>query len=122
MSGSRIDALYTADDGTTQYCISVDESNIEMITGAQVTPNATKPRPPQGFKPRFVVVKDITGEISRRIPVLTSARFAAINGSTSLALAAVDSDSTVSVRITSKTGEKQRNAPKDFDSGRTDGD
>lgn len=122
MAGSRIDALYTADDGTTQYCIAVDESNIEMIMGASVTPNASKPRPPQGFKPRFVVVKDITGKIARTVPVLTSARFAAINGATALTLATVDSDSGVDVRITSKTGEKQRNSPKDFDSGRTDGD
>ena len=99
MAGSRIDALYTGDDGTTQYCISVDESNIEMIMGAAVTPNASKPRPPQGFKPRFVVVKDVTGTISRRIPVLTSARFGAINGATAFALAAVDSDVATSVRL-----------------------
>jgi hypothetical protein len=122
MAGSRIDALYTADDGTTQYCINVDESNIEMIMAATVTPNASKPRPPQGFKPRYVVLKDITGTISRKIPVLTSARFAAINGATAFELAAVDSDVATSVRITSKTGEKQRNAPKDYDSGRIDGD
>ena len=122
MAGSRIDALYTADDGTTQYCINVDESNIEMIMAASVTPNASKPRPPQGFKPRFVVVKDVTGTISRKIPVLTPARYAALTGATSLALAAVDSDVATSVRVTQKTGEKQRNAPKDYDSGRTDGD
>ena len=122
MAGSRIDALYTADDGTTTYCINADESNLEMIMAATVTPNATRPRPPKGFSPRFVVVKDITGTISRKIPVLTPARFAALTGSTVLALAAVDSDVATSVRVTTKTGEKQRNAPKDYDSGRTDGD
>ena len=122
MAGSLIDALYTADDGTTQYCIKVDESNVEMIMGAQVTPDASKPRPPQGFKPRFVIVKDVTGLISRKVPVLTQARYAALNGATSLTLATVDSDSGVSVRVSQKTGEKQRNAPKDYDSGRTDGD
>ena len=122
MAGSRIDALYTADDGSTTYCINVDESNIEMIMGAAVTPNATRPRPPQGFKPRFVIVGDVTGLIKRRIPVLTLARYAALTGSTALALAAVDSDVATSVRVFDKTGEKQRKAPKDFDSGRTDGD
>jgi hypothetical protein len=122
MSGSRIDVLYTGDDGTTQYCIAVDESNIEMIMAAQQTPNASKPRPPQGFKPRFVIVKDVTGTITRKIPVLTQARYAALNGSTALALGAVDSDVATSVRVSQKTGEKQRNAPKDYDSGRTDGD
>jgi hypothetical protein len=122
MSGSRIDALYTADDGTTTYCINVDESNVEMIMGASVTPNATRPRPPKGFTPRFAVVKDVTGLISRKVPVLTPARFAAINGATALTLGTVDSDDGVSVRLFTKTGEKQRNAPKDFDSARTDGD
>lgn len=122
MAGSRIDALYTGDDGTTQYCISVDESNVEMIMGAQVTPNATKPRPPQGFKPRYAVVGDITGLIKRKVPVLTSARFAALNGATALTLAAVDSDTGTSVRVFDKTGEKQRRAPRDFDTGRIDGD
>lgn len=122
MAGSRIDVLYTRDDGTTQYCINVDESNVEMIMGAQQTPNASKDRPPVGFTPRYVIVGDETGLIKRRIPVLTPARFAALNGATSLALAAVDSDSGTSVRVFDKTGEKQRRAPRDFDTGRTDGD
>jgi hypothetical protein len=122
MSGSRIDALYTADDGTTQYCINVDESNIEMIMGAAVTPNATKPRPPKGFTPRFVTVGDVTATIKRRIPVLTPARYAALNGATSLTLGSVDSDDGTAVRVFDKTGEKQRRAPRDFDTGRIDGD
>lgn len=122
MSGSRIDALYTSDDGTTTYCINADESNLEMIMGATLTPNATRPRPPQGFSPRFVIVKDETGTISRKIPVLTLARFSALSGSTALTLATVDSDAGTDVRVTSKTGEKQRKSPRDFDSGRTDGD
>jgi hypothetical protein len=122
MAGSRIDALYTADDGTTTYCINVDESNLEMIMGAQVTPNATRPRPPQGFKPRFVIVGDESGLIKRRVPVLTPARFAALTGATALTLGSVDSDDGTSVRVFGKTGEKQSRAPRDFDSGRTDGD
>lgn len=122
MAGSRIDALYTADNGTTQYCINIDESNIEMIMGATVTPNASQPRPPRGFTPRYVRVTDETGLIKRVIPVLTPARFAALTGATALVLGTVDSDDGVSVRVSSKTGEKQRNAPRDFDSGRTDGD
>lgn len=122
MSGSRIDSLYTADDGVTQYCINADESNLEMIMGAQITPNATRPRPPQGFTPRFVLVKDITGDISRRVPVLTLARYAALNGDTVLVLGSVDSDVLVDVRVSAKTGEKQRRAPRNFDTGRKDGD
>lgn len=122
MAGSRIDALYTRDDGTTQYSINVDESNIEMIMGAAVTPNATKDRPPVGFTPRYAIVKDATGLISRRVPVLTPARFAAINGATALTLGSVDSDSGTAVRVFNKKGEVQRRSPRDFDSGRTDGD
>jgi hypothetical protein len=122
MAGSRIDALYVADDGTTSYSIQVDESNIEMITGSQVAPNASFPRAPQGFKTRFVVVKDATGLISRKIPVLTLARYTALTGSTALTLPAVDGDVGTSVRVFTKTGERQRRAPKNFDTNRIDGD
>jgi len=122
MAGSRIDALYTADDGTTQYCINVDESNIEMIMGAAVVPNATRDRPPQGFIPRFVIVKDQSGNYSRRIPVLTPTRFAALNGSTALSILVEGSATVVSVRVSSKKGERKRFQPKDFDSGLNDGD
>ena len=122
MAGSRIDVLYTHDDGTTQSCINVDESNIEMIMGAQQTPNSSKDRPPSNLEVRHVVVKDVTGTISRRIPVLTLTRYSALNGATALTLGAVDSDSAVDVRVSSKTGEKQRRIPRNYDSGRTDGD
>ena len=122
MAGSRIDALYTADDGTTQYCINVDESNIENVMGAQVTPNASKDRPPQGFKPRHVVLKDITGQYTRTVPVLTPARFAALNGSTALSILVEGNSTVVSVRVSSKIGERKRFQPKDFDTGLSDGD
>lgn len=122
MAGSRIDALYTADDGVTQYCINVDESNLETVMGIQVTPNASKDRPPQGFTPRFVVLKDISGNFTRTIPVLTPARYAALDGSTALSILTEGNSVVVSVRVTSKVGEKKRFQPKDFDSGLNDGD
>jgi hypothetical protein len=122
MSGSRIDALYTADDGTTQYCINADESNLEMIMGAQVAPNASKERPPKGFTPRYVVLKDISGLYQRKVPVLTPARYAALNGSTPLSIMTEGNSTVISVRVSTKVGERKRHQPKDYDSGLNDGD
>lgn len=121
MSGSRIDVAYTADGGE-QYCINCDESNIEMVMGAAQSPNGTFPRPPKGFSVRKVTLKDITGLISRTVPVLNLARYAAINGATPFTLSLVDSANGVDVRVFTKDGEKQRNIPKNFDTGNRDGD
>lgn len=112
---------YEGDDGAN-YCIRTDESNVEMIMGAQVPASGAFPRLPQGTKPRMVRVTDVTGTIVRLIPVLTSARFTAINGSTAFTLGAGDGDNGISVRIKQKIGEKARNIPSDFDSARQDGD
>lgn len=121
MSGSLKTVVYSFDNGDPS-CIKVDESNIEMIMGAQVPANGAYRRPPQGFKPRYVVVESQDGLVKRTIPVLTLARYLELTGSTSLVLGAVDSDSALQVRVTRKKGEVQRNLPKSFDTGRLDGD
>ena len=122
MAGSRLNVEYTADDGVTKYCINVDESNIELVMGAQVAPSGAFPRPPQGFRPRKVVLSDSDGLIKRTVPVLNLARYAALNGSTLLTLVAVDSADGTEVRVINKAGEKQRNIPRSFDTGQKDGD
>jgi hypothetical protein len=121
MAGSRQDMLYVSDEGVS-YCINADESNVEVVMGAQVTPNGAFPRPPKGFEPRFVVLKDITGLIARKVPVLTLARYALLTGATALAIPIEGAVNAVSVRVSSKSGQKQRFIPKDFDSGQKDGD
>jgi hypothetical protein len=121
MSGSRIDVVYVADGGAN-YCINVDESNIEMIMGAAQTPSGAYDRPPKGFTPRHVILRDITSTLQRRVPVLSVARYSAITGSTPFSIMTEGQTAVVSVRATSKNGEKKRFIPKDFDSGITDGD
>jgi hypothetical protein len=121
MAGSRKTVQYTADSGAN-YCIMVDESNIEMIMGAQVPANGSYPKPPEGTKPRFVRVEDQTGKIKRKIPVLTLARYTALTGATALTLPLGDIDATVAVRVRTKHGEENTFIPRDYDTGKDDGD
>ena len=121
MAGSRKTVQYDADNGSS-YCISVDESNIELIMGAQVLANGSFPALPRGTFARYVRVQDATGLIKRKIPVLTVARFTALNGSTALTLGAGDIDSGTAVRVRNKGSEVTRFIPSDFDSGKQDGD
>lgn len=121
MSGSRKTVPYIADDGSS-YCISVDESNIELIMGAPVLASGAFPALPKGTFPRYVRIQDATGLVKRKIPVLTVARFTALTGSTVLTLATGDIDSGTAVRVRNKGSEVTRFVPSDFDSGKQDGD
>lgn len=121
MAGSRKTVAYVADTGDT-YCIQVDESNIELIMGAQVPASASFPALPSGTEPRFVRVESELGLVKRTIPVLTLARYTALTGATALTLGAGDIDSGTAVRVRNKTGEKNRFIPRDYDTGKTDGD
>lgn len=121
MAGSRKTVAYTGDNGS-QYCISVDESNIELIMGAQVPASGAYPALPKGTKPRFVRVEDLTGKIKRTIPVLTLTRFTALTGATALTLGSGDIDSGTDVRVRTKVGEKNRFIPRNYDTGKDDGD
>jgi len=121
MAGSRKTVQYTADDGTN-YCISCDESNVEMIMGASVPASGAFPALPKGTTPRAVRVEDITGRIKRTIPVLTAARYTALTGATALTLPVGDADDGVDVRVRTKVPEKNRFIPRNFDTGKDDGD
>jgi hypothetical protein len=121
MAGSRKTVKYDADNGSS-YCILVDESNIELIMGAQVAANGAYPALPKGTTPRFVRVEDITGKIKRTIPVLTNTRWLALNGSTALTLAAGDIDAGTDVRVRNKGSEVNRFVPRNYDTGKDDGD
>lgn len=121
MTGSIKDFLYIADDGAN-YSIAADESNVEMIMGAQVSANGGFFRPPQGFTPRKVRITSQDGLVVRVVPVLTQARYNVLTGGTSFTIGAVDSDSGLAVRIAAKLPEKIRRFPKSFDTGRIDTD
>lgn len=121
MAGSLKTVLYVADDGTN-HCIKVDESNIELIMGAQVAASGSYPALPKGTSPRFVRLESQDGKVKRQVPVLTSARYLAIDGATAFTLGAGDPDSGTAVRIRTKKGEENRFIPRDYDTGKTDGD
>jgi len=121
MAGSRKTVAYTSDSGS-QHCISVDESNIELIMGAQVAASGAFPALPKGVEPRKVRIEDITGKVKRVVPVLTPTRFNELTGSTALTLGAGDIDSGTDVRVRTKVPERNRFIPRNFDTGKDDGD
>jgi hypothetical protein len=121
MAGSLKTVEYVDDAGISR-CIKVDESNIEMIMGTQIPASGAFDPLLQGMTARFVRVESQDGLIKRTIPVLTQARFNALNGTTPLVLASVDSDVGIEVRVRTKVAEKRRFIPRSYDTGRLDGD
>ena len=121
MAGSMKTVTYTSDSGA-QYCIKVDESNIEMIMGAQVPANGAFPALPKGTTPRYVIVESQLGLVKRKIPVLTLARYTAIDGTTPFTIPEGQLDGGEAVRIRLKYGEKNRFIPRNYDTGKQDGD
>jgi hypothetical protein len=112
---------YQMDDGTSR-CIKVDESNIEMIMGVQVPASGAFDALPKGTDPRFVIVESLLGLVKRKIPVLTLARYTALTGATPLTIGLGDIDSGTDVRVRLKRGEKVRFIPRNYDTGKLDGD
>ena len=121
MAGSRKTMRYVSDTGS-EHCISADESNVELIMGVSIIASAAFPALPKGTMPRFVTVEDITGLIKRKIPVLTQSRYNELTGATPLTLGLFDPDTGTEVRVRTKTGQKNRFIPRDYDTGKQDGD
>jgi hypothetical protein len=122
MAGSRKDVNYVADDGSI-YAIQVDESNVELVMGSSVAMATSPNRKPSNLRQlRSVVLSDITGLVKRTVPVLTQARYNALNNSTSFTLPSNDADSGTTVGVSEKLPEKFVRLPKSFDTGKTDGD
>lgn len=121
MAGSMKTVAYTADNGQ-QHCIKVDESNIEMIMGAQVPASGAFPPLNKGQEPRYVIVESQLGLVKRKIPVLTLARYTAIDGSTPFTIPVGQLDEGEAVRVRLKYGEKNRFIPRNYDTGKQDGD
>lgn len=122
MAGSRKDVDYVADDGEV-YAIQVDESNIEVVMGAQVPLTTASKRKPSNLRTlRSVTLGDVTGTIRRNVPVLTAARYNALNSQTLLTLGAGDIDAGTEVIIFRKVPEKFTRLPRRADTGKQDGD
>jgi len=122
MAGSRRWFRYVADDGTA-YAIERDESNVELVN---LTADTTAAIPaatiPSNLSPRRVTLTNADSTVTRSIPILTLARYTALNGTPTFALNGFDVDDGENTNITSKTGEKLRRIPRTIDSGKNDGD
>lgn len=121
MAGSMKTVAYQMDDGTFR-CIKVDESNIEMIMGMQVPASGAFDALPKGSDPRFVIVESLLGLVKRKIPVLTLARYTVLTGAIPLTIPVGDLDGGTDVRVRIKRGEKVRFIPRNYDTGKLDGD
>jgi hypothetical protein len=122
MAGSRKDVTYV-DDANNSFAIQVDESNIELVMAGSVPISTSPNRKPSNLKQlRSVVLSDVTGLIKRTIPVLTQARYAALNNTTAFTLPANDPDEGATVGVSEKKPEKFVRLPKSFDTGKIDGD
>lgn len=122
MSGSRKDVNYVSGDGSV-YAISVDESNVELVMGAPVALATSPERKPSNLKTlRSVTLQDASGNVKREVPVLTEARYNALNNTSTFTLPAFDGGEGAVVGVSRKTPEKFVRLPKNFDSGLNDGD
>lgn len=80
---SKKDMVYTADDGTTQYIVTITENIGEAMGFADVTAaTPTTPRLPRGYDMRKVTFKDASGKISGSYPVGTPSTPIYVEGGT----------------------------------------
>jgi hypothetical protein len=111
------------DDGGTPYAVFLDESNTELANlSADTTATIPTLQLPKNVEPRYIRYKEAGGKISRKVTILSIARFAAINGTTAILLGDGDIDSGFTLTVSSKSGEKVTRIPRTADSGKDDGD
>lgn len=78
MAGSLRGFPYTADDGT-QWALLRDESNVEAVNGGgNPLTAAQKYKAPSNLRVRSATYANAAGTIRRKVPVLTTATFAAL--------------------------------------------
>lgn len=126
MAGSIVWRRYV-DDGGTNYAIRCDESNYELVNGADsgLLSAPLPPALPKGVKPRQVVLESNDGTIQRTCYVETLADYAAIAEGDTFT---VEPGGNFGVSVTTvltvilKTGEIRRRQPRVTDTGLDDGD
>jgi hypothetical protein len=115
MAGSIRNFRYV-DDGGNNWAIKQDESNTEDINGAAAGNAPGNFGIPRGLKPRYGLFSSADGTIRRKVVFLTTAAFAAANGTTPTIN--VDGET---LNLTYKRGETVKVYP-NVDTGQTDGD
>jgi hypothetical protein len=109
------------DDGGVPYAVFADKSNTVLanVSGDLNADIPTLPLP-KNVEPRYVRYKEAGGLVSRKVIILSIARFAAINGTTAILLGDGDIDSGFTLTVSSKRGEKISRIPRTADTGKTD--
>jgi len=115
MSGSLRYYNYVSDNGQT-YAVLADKSNVAAVNASGAAAPGTLPTItiPRNIRPRYALFADTTGQIRRKVIILTPTDLAALTAATNF----VPQGETATVTITSIRGEKI-NLPKIADTGRT---
>lgn len=116
MAGSIRWYKYTTDGGV-DYAIQVDKTNAAAVNPSAAAAPATLPQAavPRNVKVRYALFTDDTGNIVRKVPLLTPADVEALTPTKSF----TPSGETATVRISYLRGESIR-FPKLTDTARTD--
>lgn len=123
MAGSKRYFRYKADDGN-EYFITGDESNIEMVQGAQIPAQSFSGLQalPKNLKPRNVRLQSATGVFTKSVVVLTPERFAQITPGQIFNTGATGYPENTQFAVRSKNGERLLRFPTPEDDGLNDGD
>lgn len=117
MAGSNKWFVYTADN-TWKFACFRDESNTEAVNGTDSDYTPASPEVygiPLNLKPRYVVYRDGSGLVTRKVTVMTLAAFAAPPATIT------DSVSGLTLGLAYKRGERL-SIPYPGDTGLIDGD
>lgn len=115
MAGSMSYQRYVSDNGQA-YAILMDKSNALAVNASASGEPAALPTItlPRNIKPRYAIYTDASGDIKRKVVLLTAADVAALVADDSFTA----EPETATVRITFIKGEEIR-LPKRVDTGRT---
>lgn len=106
---------YISDNGQT-YALKADKTNIAAVNASGAAPATALPNEslPRNIKPRYAIYSDATGNIKRKVVLLTPADVAALVADDNF----TPPEEAVAVRLTFIKGEEIR-LPRVIDTGRT---
>lgn len=115
MSGSIRWFVYRSDNGQ-DYAIKADKSNVAAVNPSGAGTPATLPPAsvPRNIRPRYALFSDTTGQIKRKVVLLTPADVTALSNTASF----TPTGETATVQVSTLVGEKIT-LPKLADTGRT---
>lgn len=120
--GSQRGFQYTTDEGDA-YSIRADESNIELVHTSPPSAGTNQDGIPQDIRKRFIKLEAADGS-TKRIPILTRARYDAITIGEAFAAPSVGEENPAgtSFVVTQKYPERIFRRVTALDTGKIDGD